>query len=203
MGVITMAAVDFAGIAGRVSWPDVAVGGAVLLAAALGFWSGFVWQLIRIGSLVFAVWFSSYYHRAVAASLGDSLSESARHIASWVFLFAAALIMCHIAFLLLRPFIGRLKPRVSDRILGAVLGAAKGMLICGALVLAVLHYAPPGDSAREDIENSPAAKAAVFCARAFWLVLPQDFRERPEGEREGDPPSAPQRRSRATPTQFI
>ena len=177
MGGFTIAAADFADLAGGISWPEVVIAGAVVLAAALGFMSGFAWQLVRLASVVFAVWFSSRYHGVVAGWLGEGLSEPARYIASYVALFVAALVVCHVASLALKPLISKVKPRALDRAFGAVLGAAKAALICGALVLAVLRYAPERDPMRKQIENSPAAAAAAFCAQALWVVLPQDFRE--------------------------
>ena len=63
------------------NWTDSAIILLVLASAALGYWSGFVWQTVRLAGLVVALWVAQTYHGPGAARLrGAPGWARARHL---------------------------------------------------------------------------------------------------------------------------
>ncbi|MBA7698824.1 hypothetical protein ES703_107506 [subsurface metagenome] len=99
---------------------DLAVILLLLLSAAIGFWTGFVWQIIRLVSVVVCIWVTVAYSPVVAESLSSEVSYGARMLGSFVGVGLAALLVCYLLTFLVRDFINAIKPEMPDRILGAL-----------------------------------------------------------------------------------
>ena len=153
-------------------WVDAAIAVSLVLSAALGYRSGFVWQVIRIVSVVVAFWVAEQFHPLVASRLGTDMGESERLWIGYGGLFVGSLLVAYLASFLLRAPINALKPEGPDRVLGAVLGTVKGLLLCGIIALTVLQFADEGGDLRRSVRWSPFARIVVECVRALWFCMP-------------------------------
>ncbi len=181
---------------GFLSVVDVVVLVALLLGAVLGFWTGFVWQIIRLASVVVSLWITWIYHPMVADAMGSGLSEPTRQFASAIAVFAGMLLLCYLVTYLFRDLVNALKPQLPDRVLGGVFGLCKTALLVGVIAFLVLRYAGEDNEVRRHVEASPAADAAAFCARTFLYLLPDSVQRDIAGvpelgavEGEGLPPA--------------
>jgi uncharacterized membrane protein required for colicin V production len=91
---------------------------------------------------------------------------------SYIGLFVGSLLVTYLATFLLRAPINALKPEGPDRVLGAMLGVIKGVLVCGIIALTVLQFADENAGLRRSVRWSPSARIVVECVRALWFVLP-------------------------------
>ncbi len=152
---------------------DVLIIGACLLGMVLGFWSGFVWQIVRIVSVVASLTLAWVFHGDVARLLGSRFSEPARSIGGAVLIFVVSLVAFYILSFLFRRVLNALKLEMPDRILGALFGLAKVVLLVGGLAFAVLRYAEPRSALRRQVENSPSATVTARCVGAVLELLPR------------------------------
>jgi membrane protein required for colicin V production len=180
-------------ISGVLTTVDLIVIALVLVSMAVGFWTGFVWQFVRIAGLVASVWVSWLYHPVVAQYLGTEMPEALRMVIGAAAVFIAALLVCYLLAFLFRDLINTLKPEMPDRILGAVFGMFKGVMLVGFIAFVVIRFLGPENPVRERVEGSKGAVAAATCVRAFLYVLPGRLVTNPDS---GD--ARPEEQSQAT-----
>ena len=122
-------------------WVDACIILVVVASCAFGFWRGFAKEAIALVTWLAAIWLAWQASWAVAPRLGDW--QSAPELRIWaarVIVFVLVLIVGGLVAWLLRAVIRGSGLGSTDRSLGAVFGACRGILIIG-LVAIVLQYA--------------------------------------------------------------
>jgi membrane protein required for colicin V production len=142
---------------------DLVILGLLLGFAALGFWSGFVWQIVRLVSLGVCTWVTFLYAPTVATYVGGWMGEAVRVLGSALGVFMSSLLVCYLVAYLFRDTINALRPKVTDRILGAALGLCKGALLIGLFAFLILHGADRESALRKRVADSRAASAMSVC----------------------------------------
>ena len=169
-------------MSGVLTTVDLVVIALVLVSMAVGFWTGFVWQFVRIAGLVASVWVSWLYHPVVAQYLGTDMPEALRLVIGAAAVFIGALLVCYLLAFLFRDLINTLKPEMPDRILGAVFGMFKGVMLVGFIAFVLMRFLGPENPVRERVEDSKGAIAAATCVRAFLYVLPGRLVTNPDSD---------------------
>jgi membrane protein required for colicin V production len=104
----------------------------VLVAATLfGAYKGMAWQIASLASLVVSYFVALRFSPQIAHNFGDQAPLN-RFIAMFV-LYIATSIAIWMVFRIVANFLDRVKLREFDRQLGALFGAAKGVLWCVAI----------------------------------------------------------------------
>jgi membrane protein required for colicin V production len=125
------------------------------LATVLGAWKGMAWQIASAASMVasyfVALRFSAplAHHFGAQAPLNRFLAMAA--------LFAGTSLVIWVAFRMVKGFIDRVRLKEFDRQMGALFGAAKGVLIC----VAITFFA---------VTLSPKARSAVLSSRSGYYI---------------------------------
>jgi len=158
-----------------VNWIDAIVVLVAAISAGLGFWSGFIWQVIRVTSWLVAFWVAGQFHHPMAQHLGSFLGEPARLVLSFSLLLLGALLVLYLLAHLGRAYVNALHVEAGDRLLGGVLGAAKALLICGILALMLVQYLPAGTALHSLVDASPLASQSARGARLLWVLMPGPF----------------------------
>ncbi len=173
----TMAMIDSGWkLAGIFGLADMAMMVMLMVGLVVGFWTGLIWQILFLVSLVASLFVSYVYHPTVADFLGAEPGDSVRIIGSAVGVFLASLLACYLVTFLFRGLINALKPQLADRIMGAAFGAVSGALVVGVVSFFVLQYADMDGRARSYVEKSVGPNAMAVVVRAFVYVLPDDMR---------------------------
>lgn len=154
------------------NWIDSTIILLVLLCAALGYWSGFVWQTVRLAGLVVALWVAQTYHGPVAARLRGDIPAQSRMIISYGALLLACLIVAGVIMLMIRKPLDAAKPKTTDRLFGTILGAAKGVLVCGVLSVLVLSYTDRGTALRTGVVGSRLSGYCSYGTKLLWEYTP-------------------------------
>jgi uncharacterized membrane protein required for colicin V production len=121
----------------------------VLFFAVLGFWTGFLMQVLRLVSVVGAIFLSLFASRHLA-NLVPGLLAQRPEMRTGLFAFIT-FILAYIALILLAQAVVKLLRAVApmlsfvDRILGALVGALKGAVLATFLILLVL-FTTKGES---------------------------------------------------------
>jgi membrane protein required for colicin V production len=97
-------------------------------AIALGAWKGLAWQLASL-SAIFVSYFVAYQYRHVLAARIDAPSPWNVFV-SMLILYLGTSLAIWLVFRFVKDFIDKVKLKEFDRHAGALLGAAKGVLLC-------------------------------------------------------------------------
>jgi membrane protein required for colicin V production len=143
------------------------------LAIVWGAWKGLVWQIASIASIGLS-YFVALNFRQQIAQLIDA-SPPWNMFLSMLILFLGTGFMVWIAFNLVSEFIERVKLQEFDRQLGALFGAAKGVLLCALVTL--FSVALLGDAQRQAICNSKSGYYIAIMLDRADLVIPRELHD--------------------------
>ncbi|MEX2111760.1 MAG: CvpA family protein [Pirellulales bacterium] len=145
----------------------------VLVAATLyGAWKGMAWQIASLASLVLSYFVALRFSPQIAHNFGDQAPLN-RFIAMFV-LYVATSVGIWLVFRIVANFLDRVKLREFDRQLGALVGAAKGVLLCVAITFFAVTLSA---KARGLVLDSRSGHyIAILLARAD-TVMPQELHD--------------------------
>jgi membrane protein required for colicin V production len=125
-----------------IGWVDAALVGALLLSALIGLFRGLTFELLSLAGW-FAAWFAALGFGPVLAPylpIGDAGSTLNR-VAAFASVFILALLLWGLGARAVARLVKATPLRPLDRLLGAVFGIARGVLVLLA-VTAVVTYTP-------------------------------------------------------------
>ena len=158
------------------NWLDYAVIGVLVISMVWSALRGVVREIVSLGGWIIAFLAANL----LAGPLGPEMPQSIptpelRVAAAYVAVFAASLIVTSLVGLLLSKIVKAVGLGGLDRALGALFGAARGLLIVlVAALLAGLTSAPRQPFWRD----STSGPLLVQAAQALKPLLPQSFAER-------------------------
>lgn len=143
---------------------DICMLAVLVLATLFGAYKGMAWQVASLASIVASYLVALRFSEQFAPRFGDQAPLN-RFIAMFV-LYMVTSLGIWFAFRIVKNFIDRVRLREFDRQMGALVGAAKGVLLC----VAITFFA---------VTLSERARAAVLQSRS-GLVIAQ-LLDRAEG----------------------
>jgi membrane protein required for colicin V production len=143
----------------------------VLVAATLfGLWKGLAWQVASLSSI-----FLSYF---VAHTFSDQLANMLTTAAPWnkflamLILFIGTSLVVWLAFRYVSEAIDRVKLKEFDHQIGALLGIAKGVLLC--VIITLFAVTLSGEEQRQQIISSRSGYyIAVLLDRSHAVMPPE------------------------------
>ena len=107
----------------------------VVASVLLGVWRGVVGEVIALVAWVLAFFAAKWWGAEVARLFFTGIADPAlRVVAAWVAVFVVVLVLMALLRLAVRGLLKALGLSLSDRLLGIVFGAARGLIIVLALV---------------------------------------------------------------------
>ncbi|MFO1263094.1 MAG: CvpA family protein [Rhodoferax sp.] len=145
----------------------------LVISFVMGAWRGFVYEVLSlvnwIAAFVLAQWFAPVAGLWLPMS---GASEVVRFGAGFVVVFVSVLFAGGLLAFLVRKLIAAVGLRPVDRVLGAMFGLARGVVI--VLVVAVLVGMTPWHEGPW-WQDAAGAQIATVSLRGLKPVLPQDF----------------------------
>lgn len=121
---------------------DYAFLGVIVISALVGLLRGFVRETLSLLVWVGAFWLAMRFSVEVASRLGGVIENPSLRVAvAFVALFLSVLILGAIINYLVAGLVSKSGLRTSDRVLGVVFGAARGVLVV-ALVVVLVELTP-------------------------------------------------------------
>jgi membrane protein required for colicin V production len=139
-------------------------------ATMFGFWKGMAWQLASLASLVVSYIAALKFSERLAPTFGDTAPWN-RFVAMLV-IYMVTSFMIWTAFRLVSGAIDKVKLEAFDKQLGAMIGFAKGVLLCIAVTFFAVTLLPPAQG--EMIVGSQSGQYIVqFLTKADAVMPPE------------------------------
>lgn len=142
-------------------------------ATIFGFWKGLAWQVASLASLVLSYFMALRF----ADQLAPHISEHApfNKFAAMLIIYAVSSAAIWIVFRMVAGFIDQVKLKEFDRQMGALIGFAKGVLICIAITFFAVSLL--GDQRRDQILASRSGQYIVQFLDKADAVAPPEIKE--------------------------
>ena len=150
---------------------DMIMVAVLAVATIFGFWKGLAWQVASLASLVV-----SY---VVALKFADQVAPMVSDHAPWnkflamLLIYAGTSLIVWMLFRIVAGTIDRVKLKEFDRQMGALVGFAKGVLLCIAITFFAVSLL--GDGQRESIIGSKSGQAIVALLDKADAVAPPEI----------------------------
>ena len=152
----------------------------IILAAAViwGAWKGFAWQVASLASVVLSYIAAMMFRQPVAHFLSQQveLVPPLDTGLAMLILFLGTSLIVWVGFNLISESIQKLKLKEFDRQVGALLGLAKGVLLC--TVITLLAVTIVSDQQRQQIYNSRSGYYISVLLQKVQPVLPPEVQSR-------------------------
>jgi membrane protein required for colicin V production len=147
--------------------------GVLTLSLLLGAWRGLVYEVLSLLSWIAAFILAQWLAPSAAKWLPmQGAGESLRYAAGFVVVFVASVFAGGLVAFLMGKLVSAVGLRPVDRLLGALFGLARGVLLLMAVTV-VVNMTPLRTSA--DWQASFAARVAGVLLHGLQPVLPQEF----------------------------
>lgn len=155
---------------------DYFVIGVVALSLLVGIWRGVVSEILALVAWIVAFFAARTWSGQTGNLLATGLTDPTwRHVAGFVAVFVAVLILFTLARWLLSLILSAVGLAPLDRLLGAVFGMARGVLVVWVAVLLAGLTALPQQQWWRQAVLAPPLETAVLAAKPW---LPPDLAKR-------------------------
>jgi membrane protein required for colicin V production len=162
-----------------IGWVDIALLGVLLLSVLLGIMRGFVFELLAIAGWVVAFFVAQWATPVWAAAVPVGTPGSAvNHLATFALLFVAALFVWSLLAWLVKRLIRASALSAIDRVLGALFGLARGVLVVLAAAVMVL-WTPLARSAAWQASHGAAVLESMISG--LKPLMPAELADRLPG----------------------
>ncbi len=160
-------------------WLDIVILVLLGLGAGLGFWSGLLWQVARVVSLGLALYATILLNESATQFLEEVVRGIDAHVAqgiAYVGVFLGIYLTLFLFTRLLHKAIKATHLELLDRLLGALLGAAKMGAVVAAACLGLASLAVP--TTEDWLAHSTLAPLFARGAETAVAMIPEDYRDR-------------------------
>ncbi|MBA3995958.1 MAG: colicin V production protein [Candidatus Accumulibacter sp.] len=155
---------------------DYVILGIVVVSLAIGLWRGVVGEIIALVAWILAFFAARAWGSEIAEALFTGIVDPAvRIVAGWVAVFVAVLIVMSLLRLAVRGLLKALGLTLTDRLLGLIFGAARGLLIVFLLVAVGGMTSVPKEKWWSEAYFAPPLETAVLASKPW---LPPDVAKR-------------------------
>jgi membrane protein required for colicin V production len=143
------------------------------LAIVWGAWKGLAWQIASLASIALSYLVALNFRQPLAGIINASPPWNV--FSAMLILFLGTGLIVWIGFNLVSELIERVKLKEFDRQLGAIFGAAKGVLLC--VLITLFSVALLGDSQRQAICNSKSGYYIALLLDRAYPVIPKELHQ--------------------------
>ena len=145
----------------------------VALAVIWGAWKGLAWQIASIASIGLSYFVALHFRLPLAGIINASPPWNI--FLSMLILFLGTGAIVWVGFNLVSEAIERVKLKEFDRQLGALFGAAKGVLLC--VLVTLFSVALLGDAQRQAICNSKSGYYIAVLLDRTDMMIPRELHD--------------------------
>ena len=143
--------------------------GIVVASLVIGLWRGVIGEIVALVAWVLAFFAAKFWGVEVARVVFAGIDDPVvRIVVAWVSVFVAVLLLMSLLRLALRSLLKALGLSLTDRLLGVIFGAARGLLIVLVLVAAGGMTSAPKEKWWSEAQFAAPLETAVLACKP-WL----------------------------------
>ncbi len=162
------------------NWLDLLLGAVLLWSVASSFSKGFVREAIGLAASIAGLLTGAWFYRMAGAPLEPYLgSEPLANLCGFLLIFVGVLLVGRLVSLVVGMLVKAVGLSFLNRLAGAAFGAARGIVVCVALITAIIAFSPGSDvrDGPQVVASSRIAPYMVDAAHALTLAAPRELRD--------------------------
>jgi membrane protein required for colicin V production len=162
------------------NWLDVALVILLVGSVASAFSKGFVRESIGLAAAFIGLLCGAWFYRMPGDILRPYLSSrEAANLCGFLLIFVGAILLGWLVSKLVGMVVKVVGLSWLDRLLGAAFGAARGVIVCVALITAIVAFAPGSDpkTPPQSVVNSRIAPYMLDAAHLLTMATPKELRD--------------------------
>ncbi len=164
------------GGSGRMNWISIVIVAVLALLTWRSYRAGFIRELVSLAAVILAIPVAGVLYDDMYPKVHPIVDNVAMaNLISFVSIFAGVIIAGQVASALLKQVAEALNLGGVDHMAGAAFGFLKGVLVCQALLIALVAF--PSPDFREEIDASPVAKRLLDGTPFVLAILPDSFKD--------------------------
>ncbi|MDQ7779818.1 MAG: CvpA family protein [Planctomycetota bacterium] len=162
------------------NWIDISILVLIAVGALLGALSGLLWQIARLVTFCVALYAAIFFHAPVGNWLTERVIENpaAANVLSYVFIFVTTYIVLFLVTWIIEQGLKAAKLKKVDRLLGALLGVVKSLLIAGTVLMVGTYYSLK--PLQESLGKSVLAPYLIAGMKTIIVGLPREYSDKAE-----------------------
>jgi uncharacterized membrane protein required for colicin V production len=160
-------------------WLDTTILAILCIGAVFGALSGLLMQLARLVGFIVALYAAIYFNDGATALLQDSFVSDAEPLVARIVAYVAVFLLVYLSIFLTTVALERglkaVRLQVINRVLGALLGAAKLALLLGAIFLGIRYF--PNAATQEMMRRSSLAPVLARGTENLVVTLASEYRQ--------------------------
>jgi membrane protein required for colicin V production len=162
------------------NWLDLVLIAIVVASLWSSFSKGFTREVIGLIAGVAALFCAAWFYRMAGEVVRPWVgSREASNLCGFLLIVVAVIVLGWIVSLIVGAMIKAVKLSWLDRLLGAGFGLARGVIVCVAVITAIVAFAPSKDSKTppQSVVNSRIAPYMIDAAHALTRAAPKELRD--------------------------
>src|SRR5436190_17026287 len=162
------------------NWLDIILILILAASVASSFARGFTRELIGLAASAAGLLCGAWFYRVAGAAVRPYVgSTEVANLCGFLLIFAAAILIGWILSVVAGMMMRVVGLSWLDRLLGAAFGVARGVIVCVALITALVAFAPGKDakSPPQSVVRSRFAPYLIDASRAVTMAAPKELRE--------------------------
>jgi membrane protein required for colicin V production len=167
-------------VSSHVNWLDAALILLIAFSVWRSFAKGLTHEMIGLLSVVVGIFAGTWLYGTAAAWFEPYVSSPAMaRFCGFLTVFLGIILLGSLVSLILSKMLRLTGLGFFDRLLGAVFGVVRGVLMAAGLVMALLAFAPGAmaHTPPESVKNSRLAPFVVGAARVFVSAAPREMKD--------------------------
>lgn len=153
------------------NWVDIVIVAVAILFGLLGLWQGFIKALFGIAGLIGGIVLAGHFYQGLALKLSAEGATWAV-IAAYAIILLVTLIVASVAGWFVAKMVHALPFGWVDRVIGFILGAFVGCMLCAAMLAILCKYMPSVEAA---VAQSAVAATVMKGFPLLLALLPENF----------------------------
>jgi membrane protein required for colicin V production len=153
------------------NWVDIVIVAVAILFGLLGLWQGFIKALFGIAGLIGGIVLAGHFYQGLALKLSAEGATWAG-IAAYAIILLVTLIVASVAGWFVAKMVHALPFGWVDRVIGFILGAFVGCMLCAAMLAILCKYMPSVEAA---VAQSAVAATVMKGFPLLLALLPEEF----------------------------
>jgi membrane protein required for colicin V production len=162
------------------NWLDLVLIGILAISIVASFAKGFTREVIGLVAAVAALLCGAWFYRMAGEIVRPWVgSREAANLCGFLLIVAAVIVLGLIVSWLVGAMIKAVRLSWLDRLLGAAFGVARGVVVCVAVITAIVAFTPGLDARTPppSVVRSTIAPYMIDAANALTLAAPKELRD--------------------------